>query len=261
MPAAAVFIVSAAATAATTVAAVAATVAATVATAVATAVAAAGSVVGTVTAALTSTIGQVVTTVGSVIQAVTASLKTGIVKLASAITKPLEPILLPIKNSLQAIYDYMKGVETWVSTQLKPYKELVDLIDTITGLAVIKDLTSGIAAVGKLLGDVADGKGESTAAAIAQLLAGITKTTVGILDTTREQYIALSDRIENFRSTIEANFARRMTEMQATIYQAISGVEDSLTGRSITVQRQVTAISRRIEDLPWFMSMLLRVLS
>lgn len=261
MPVAAVFIASAVASAAATVAAVAVTVAVTVAAAVATAVAAVGSVVGTVAAALTSTIGQVVTTVGSVIQAITASLKTGIVNLASAITKPLEPILLPIKDSLTAIYDYMKGVETWVNTQLKPYKELVDLIDTITGLAVIKDLTSGIAAVSKLLGDVAGGKGESTAAAIAQLLAGITKTTVGILDTTRQQYIALSDRIENFQSTIQASFDKRMTELEVSIYQSISGVEASLMGRSVTVQRQVTAIGRRIEDLPWFMSMMLRVLS
>jgi len=261
MAAAAAVIVSIGAAVSSAVGAVVSVVAATVGSVIAGAIATVSSAAGAITAALSSTVGQVVTTVGSAVSAVTSALKTGIADLAAKITKPLEPILVPIKDSLQAIYDYTKTIQTWINTQLAPVKELVALIDTITGLAVIRDLTSGIDAVGKLLGDVADGKSESTAAAIAELLKGITKTTVGVLDSTRQQYVALADRIEYFDHTIRASFDKRMIEMESTMYATIAGVQDELTGRSVTVQRQVTAISRRLEDLPWFASMLVRVLS
>jgi len=241
--------------------AAAAVIAGTIAAAAAGAVTFVSAAVSSITAALSTTVGQVTAAVGTTVQSITAALKTGIGNLATAITKPLEPILLPIKNSLQTIHDYVKGVESFVNEQLKPFIELKELYDTITGLAVIRDLTSGIDAVGKLLGDVADGKSESTAAAIAQLIQGITKTTVGILDKTNQQYVELSDRIRNFDKIIRENYDKRMVELESKVYATIAGVEDSLTGRSVTVQRQVTAIARRTEDVPWFASMLVRVLS
>jgi len=261
MPVAVAFIGSVIGGAVATVGGIVATVAGAVAAGVATVVSAVGGIVSSVTSSLSAGLTSVTSTLQAVTGKIVYTVGTAIAQLESLITVPLQPILHPIKVALSAIYEYLSGVAEWVNVALKPYKDLITVIDTITALTAIKNLNEGIAEVGNLLGQVAAGRSQSTAAAIAQLLAMITKTSVGILDSVHQTYQALSDRIENFSDTIQRNFEKRMTEMEATIYQTIAGIEDSLSGRSITVQRQVTAIERRISDLPWFMSMLIRALS
>lgn len=261
MPVAFAFLWAVVSVAAGTLLTIAATIVTTLGTIVAAAVDLVGGIVSAATQKLGALIANAVKVVGTTAKAIVTDIAAGIQYCVNIVNTVLQPILKPIQTALEGINAYVTATQKWVKQQLDPYRQVVELIDTITALAVMRDLTDMLTNVSRLLGDSQQDKEQATLQSIAELSAGIAKTTVGTIDMVRLQVRTLHDRVDGFEKTIKANFEKRMVELESSLIQTIAGVRDNLTGRSITIQRQVDWLSRMITDKPWFLTMLVRVLS
>lgn len=266
-----------------TVGAVAVAVAASVGAVLAPAIAAIGSVVGAVISTIGSVLGGIVNVIGGVVEimsaglqsAVTAlkttiveplgnivtGLKTAIGDIVTAITEPLSPILNPIKDSLIAIKDFVVETQSWITTELAPVGELIEVLNTVSAVMFVKQLIDGTLGITEVIGEVADGNAMATAQAIVELSNNIVDISVGTLNYVHESNVALANAIDNYDEKIRADNQIALAMLEDAISDEVTQVADSLTGRIIPIESNVTMIARRTEDLPYFQDMLIKALA
>lgn len=276
-------IVATVAAATVAVASVAVAVAATVAAVIAPVVAAVGSIVSTVVATIAPVVGGIIDIVGGVVEIISAGvqgvvttikttiaeplgniisgLKTAIGDIAAAITEPLKPILTPIKESLISIKDFVVETKTWISAELAPVGELIEVINTVSAVMFVKQLIEGTADITQIIGDVEGESGAATAQAIAMLYNDIVDTTIGTTNLIHDQGVALANAIDNYDEKIREDNRIALAMLKGAMDDHVTQVADSLTGRINPIEHDVIMIARRTEDLPYFQDMLIKALS
>lgn len=281
MPVVTAIVVTVAAAAAT-VAAVAVAVVATVGAVVATVVSTITAVIGTVTSMLGAALGGVIETVGGIVEAIStgvqgvvttiktsiaepigniiSGLKTAITEVVSAITEPLAPILNPIKDSLVAMKEFMVEVEAWVSVQLAPVAELIELVNTLSAIAFVKQLIEGTADVADVLGDVEKESGLATVKAILTLHKNITDIGIATMKYTRDQTYAVAKSIDDFDERIREDNQAAYALLTAAVETQMTQVAQVLTGEIDAVNTDVTMVTQRTQSVPYFQDMLLKAL-
>jgi len=191
---------------------------------------------------------------------ISGKLTTAIQNLKTAITKPLEPILGPIKETLEVVKTTVDAIKAPVEAILEPVAEIRKTIQDISELKVLGELLTGTGKVSDLLGKVAEGKGESTAAAIAQLLKTITTTSVTLLDKVKTEAELTRATIATFDERLESRLKEFAHTAKAELMALVTPKLDILGEHSLKVTREVARLARHIEDEGWFAAMLLRVL-
>jgi len=274
---------SAVASAAGTVAAAAAAIATAVATAVATvasAVAAIASAIADVAATIASATWQVVSTLGQGVlspltnaaqaaaqtiidttQGIASGLWQGIQNIGAAINNVTAPILQPIQNGLNQIYIDLQWYDAWLKVNLAPLWDAVAWFDKLASMKMLYDLITGTVDISKLLSAIAQAAGMKTAIAIATLTGQIISLGAHMIQKVDDLATAVSDRIDNAQELLKTNFQKMITQLDVHYTQQLAGIQDTLTGQSLDFQRTMTAITRKYESMPWFLSMLIRALS
>lgn len=267
---------------ASAVGAVAGAVAATIGTAV-TGISAA---VGGIVSALGGTIGGLVSGIGGAISAIgqgtikpiadgvsgigskiadtvkgiTTGLSSAIAKIKAGITKPLEPILLPIKDTLVAVKTTVEAIKAPVEAIIKPVQQVRETIQSIANLKILRQVLDGTGSISELLGDVADDKSESTAAAIAELTKSIATTTIGLMDKVDQEYKLTKATLDNFEATFTQTVNQRIEQAKAYVLSMVTPKIDLLGRHQLNLNRAIARVTRRIDDPVWFGYMLLRFL-
>ena len=268
--------------AAATVASVAVAVVSTVAAVIGPVVAAVGSVVGSIVATLGPVLSSIVNTVGGIVEGISGaiqgaveiirtriaepfagiveSLKTGIGELAKAITEPVKPILDPIKETLTTIHDFVADTHEWIKVQLEPIEDLVDLVNTISAINVIKGLLTGTTSISQVIGDVAEESGLKTAEAITILWRDTVQMGTGILEEMRNQYTIVNDVISDTDERLRKDMKVAIEYTEETFKGQVEKVEHALRDRIGPMERELAYIERRTTDLPFFQEMLIRAI-
>lgn len=278
-----VFVIGAAiVSAAGAVASVAAAVVTTIASVVGPIVAAVGSVISAVVTTLGSVLSGIVNTIGSVVGGISEtiqgavnlvktrivepftgiieSLKTGIKGVADAITAPFKPILDPIKETLTTIKDFVVGTRTWIQDNLKPVRDLIELVEDISAMDVVKILLGGTEDIAGIIGDVEAGSGAATAQAITVLYRDIAQTTTETLEIVRNHYTRLRDTIDDTDERLRHDMDLAIAYAKETIQGEIDEVTNALSKRITPLEFRIAQIERRTMDLPFFQEMLIRAL-
>ena len=265
------------------VASVVVTIAATVASVIAPVLSAIGGIVGTVVSALAPAVTTVINLVGGIVEVLSAGvqtavtaikttiaeplgnvisgLKTAIGEIATAITEPLKPILMPIKESLISIKDFVVGTKTWITAELAPVAELIEVVNTVSAVVFIKQLIEGTAGITQVIGEVEAESGIATAQAIAMLYQNIVDTSIGTTTFIHDQSVALANTIDNYDEKIREDNKIAMSMLSDAMDEQVTQVAKSLTERITPIESDVTMVARRTEDLPYFQEMLIRALS
>lgn len=268
---------------AATVGSVVVAVAATVGAVLAPAIAAISSVVGGIVSAVGSVLGGIVNVIGGIVEVMSAGLqaavtavkttivepigniitglKTAIGEVIGAITEPLAPILNPIKDSLIVIKDFVVDTQTWITGELAPVGELIEVINTVSAIMFVKQLIDGTLGVTEIIGEVADGNALATAQAIVELSQNIVDTSIGTLSYVHESNIALANAIDNYDEKIREDNQIALAMVEDALTEQVTQVADSLSGRLTPMESNVTMIARRTEDLPYFQEMLIKALA
>jgi len=276
-------IIATAAVVAATVGATVVAIAATVGAVIAPAIAAIGAVVGAVGAAVGSVLGGIINVIGGIVEVMSAGLqaavttlkttivepigniitglKTAIGEVITAITEPLAPILNPIKDSLITIKDFVVETKTWITAELAPVGELIEVINTASAIMFVKQLIDGTLGVTEVIGEVADGSSLATAQAIVELSNNIVDVSVGTLEYVHESNIALANAIDNYDEKIREDNRIALAMLEDAMFEQVTMVANSLTQRVTPLESDVTMIARRTEDLPYFQDMLIRALA
>ena len=265
-----------------TVATVAAVVVSTVVAVVGSVVAVVSSVVGGIVATLGPLISSVINTVGGIVEGISGeiqgvielirtkvaepfaniveALKTGIGEMVTKITAPVKPILDPIVETMTSIHDFVAGTQTWIETQMKPIEELVDLVNTISAINVVKGLLEGTISIGQVIGDVAEESGLKTAEAITILWRDTVQMGTGILEDMRNQYTIVTGVIDDTDERLRKDMKIALEYTEETLKGEIRRVTEPLYDRVGPLEREIAGIERRTMDLPFFQSMLIRAL-
>jgi len=282
MPAAIGFLVSVCAGAASVVAGVAASIA----MAVGAAVAAIASALAPIAGLVVNTLGGLVDAIGSaltafannilspiaevikgiagqintVAQGISDKLTAAINGLKAAISAELEPILGPIRDTLTIIKETVDAIKAPIEAILGPLESIRETISSITTLAVLEPLLTGTSSIARLLGFIADEKGENTAAAIAELLKTITSVTVSTIDKVDTEFKLLGATIDTMDETLKRSFDEKLELAKTTLLSMVTPRMDMLGDRQLKVVRDIARLSRHVEDRAWFTFMLARAL-
>ncbi len=265
-----------------TVGAIAGAVIATVGAILAPAIAAIAGVVGGVVSAIGGVLGGLVNVIGGIVevmsaglQAAVGALKTSIIEplgniisglkaaigeIAGAITEPLAPILNPIKDSLMAIKGFVAETQTWIAAELAPVAELIEVVNTVSAIMFVKQLIDGTLGVTEIIGEVADGSTIATAQAIVELSQNIVDISIGTLNYVHESNVALANAIDNYDEKIREDNRIALAMLSDSIDKQVMQVANSLTEQLLPIESDVTMVTRRTEDLPYFQDMLIRAL-
>lgn len=268
--------------AAAAVASVAVAIVSTIAAVIAPVVAAISSVISGIVAVIGPVITSVIETVGGIVEGISGALqgavefirtsiaepfanivkalKTGITNIVKAITEPLKPILNPIKDSLVAIKDFVADTATWINTQLVPVKELVELVNAISAVMVVKQLLEGTTSISQVIGDVAEESGLKTAQAITVLWRETVQMGTGILKNVRDHYVIVNDTINETDERLRKDMKLALEYTKETLKGEIDKVSDALSDRIMPLEHRIAGIERRTMDLPFFQQMLIRAL-
>lgn len=284
-----------------TVVAVAATVAAVIAPIISAVVSVVGgivSTVGTVLGGVINVIGGIVEMVSAGLQTAVTALKTTIVEplgnivtglktaigdVIGAITEPLAPILNPIKDSLITIKDFVVETQTWITAELAPVGELIEVVNTVSAVMFVKQLIDGTLGITEIIGEVADGNAIATAQAIVELSNNIVEISVGTLNYVHDSNVALANAIDNYDEKIREdnqialamledamsdrvtevanNVTQRITSIESDIVMVADGFDMKLQENISPITSSITMLARRTEDLPYFQDMLIKALS
>lgn len=273
-------IVATVVTAASVVGAVAVAVVATVGTVVAAVVGTIATVVGSVTSVLGAALGGAIETVGGIVELVSTGvqgavgaikstiaeplgniitgLKTAIIEVGQAITEPLMPILNPIKDSLVSMKDFMVEVKTWLELELAPVGELIEVVNTLSAIAFVKQLIEGTGDITSVLGDVEKESGLATVQAIATLYKGINEIGIATMKYTHDQTLAVAKAMDEFDTRIKEDNQIAYAMLTGAVDAQMTNVANALTGRIDPIQTKTTMIANRTTSLPFFQEMLVR---
>lgn len=281
MPPAVAFI-GAVAGAAGAVASIAGAVVSTIGAVIGPVLAAVGSVVTGIVTTIGAVLAPIINTVGGIVEGISGvikggvefvrtaiaeplgnivqSIKAGIGKIAEVVTAPLKPILEPIAETLGTVKDFVAGTQTWINTQLAPVAELVELVNTISAVAFVKQILDGTTSITKIIGDVADDSGVKTAQAIAVLWRETAKMGADIVENVRDHYTILRDTIDDTDERLRKDMDLAIKYVRETIQGEIDSVTDVLSDRISLTDLELARIQRRIEDLPFFQEMLIKAI-
>ena len=241
-----------------------------------------GEIVGGIVTTIGSVLGPVIKAVGGVLETISAGIQAGLdvvkAKIAwidqvlitpikgfigdvmKAMYAPVKPILEPIRDSLVAIRDFVVDTRTWIVTELKPVADLVEFIQDISAIVIIKDLLTGTSTIGDIIGRAGETADAATLEAITVLYRDIVQTTTGTLEIVRNHYTRLSDTINDTDERLRKDMDLAIAYTKETIQGEIDKVRDALSDRILPIEHRIAAIERRAMDLPFFQEMLIRAL-
>lgn len=266
--------------AAATVGGIAGGITATISAAAGSIVTTVGGIVSSITTTLGTTLGSVIEGVGGIAEGVSGtieaaletirtgiaepfgevvqSLKAGIGEIAKAITEPVKPILDPIRETLVDLHGFMADTQAWIQTELKPVADLVDFVNDISAILVVKRLLEGTTDIAEIIGDVEGESGAATAQAIAVLYRDMAAITTDTLDTLRGHYTRLNETIEGIGDRIRQENKVALAYVEETLKGELRELTDPLYERVGPLERELAYIERRTMDLPFFQEMLIR---
>lgn len=239
-----------------------------------------GTIVNGILVTLGNVLGHIIEAVGGVLETIATGIKTGVEAVTEAmkpyiksvtetysklikytydvVVTPFKPILIPIRDSLKYISDFITGTRAWIVTQLKPVGDLIGLINDISALATIKRLLTGQMEIAEILGDKSEDPMLNLATSIFVLYRNIVQTTTETLELTRNTYTRLRDTIDEFDERISKDMALAIEFAKATVQGEIDKVTDALSGRLTPMELEIAGIERRSMDLPFFQQMIIR---
>lgn len=258
-------------------------VVATVGAVIAPIIAGIASVVGGIVSAVGTVLGAVIQTVGGIVEAISAGvqgavagiktaiveplgnviagLKTAVGNIIKVITEPLAPILNPIKDSLIAIKDLALEIDVWVKAELAPVAELIEVVNTVSAIMVVKQLIEGTGDITQIIGDVEGETGAATAQAIVMLYKDIVNTTVATTTMIHDQGLALATSIDNYDEHLREDNQIALAMLSDSLDEQVTQVANSLTGRITPIESDVTLLAFKMQDVPRFQDMLIKALS
>jgi len=246
--------------AASAVGAIAAGIASTIATVVAPLVASVASVVGTVTGVLASTIARVVTPIAATLKTITTSVNTAIANIGKYIDDTTKPILDPIRESWKSIKEYLDELKEPWKPLWQPVKEIADVVNTVTDVKIMGQLLTGSEGIAKIVKYAEDGKLLDMAAAISTTYQMIAKTTTGILERANAEYKSFSSKMVYFDNSMRNLIHLTQSKTLETMYAKVKEVTGQVVSAFAEIDKKVSAIGRRTEDLSLFQTMLIRAL-
>lgn len=220
-----------------------------------------GGVVELLSAGIQGSVELIKTTIAEPLGDIISGLKTAIVDMTTAITEPLKPILNPIKDSLISIKDFVVETKSWITAELAPVAELIQVVNSISAVVFIKSLIDGTAGITNIVGEVADESGAKTAQAIAMLYKDIVSTSIGTTTFIQKQSLALAETIDNYNENIRKDTELALGVLEKSLGEHITEVAMVIGGEVDNSRRKIYAIERRIEDLPHFQQMLINALA
>lgn len=241
------------------------------------------SIVGGIVSAVGAVLGTVVTTIGSIVEVISSGvqaalsgikevlieplgnvitgLKTAIGDIINVITTPLKPILNPIKDSLIAIKDLVVEIDVWAKAELAPVAELIEVVNTVSAVMIVKQLIEGTADITQVLGDVEGETGVATVQAITMLYQDIVDTTIGTTTMIHDQGVALANSIDNYDEKLREDNVIALAMLSDSIDEQVTQVADSLAGRITPIEGDVTMLAFKMQDVPRFQKLLIKALS
>jgi len=247
-----------------------------------TVVSAVGAMVGSIASTIGSILAPVINTVGGITEGISSVIKgavevlrtkvaeplanivkyikAGITKVANAITAPFKPILDPIKETLIVIHKFVADTSLWVETQLKPVADLINIVNSISSVVVVKRLLDGTMDVSKIIGELAAQNELKTAKAIATLWRETVQMGRGIMESARETYTVLANTIDSMDERLHKDIELSIAYAKETIQGEIDKVRNPLSERITAVELAVAGAERRTMDLPVFQQMLIKAI-
>ena len=241
-----------------------------------------GKIVKGILVTLRDVLGQIIKAVGGVLETIATGVKAGIEAVNEAlkpvvekvmkyvrgvqkgfvdvVIEPCKPILIPIRDTLKYIHDFITGTREWIVTQLKPVADLVGLINDISALATVKRLLTGQMEIAEILGDTSQDYMLNLASSIFVLYRDVVQTSVDTLEIVRNHYTRLRDSIDEFDERMRRDMALAIAYAKETIQGEIDKVRDALSERLTPMELEIAGIERRTMDLPFFQEMLIRAI-
>ncbi len=205
---------------------------------------------------VTGIAGEIQTLVGGI----SANLTTAIANLKGNITQQLSPILTPIKEALEPILETVKAIKAPIDEMLEPIAEIREVVSDLADLKILSDLITGTGSVTANLGAIADGKGEETAAAIAELVKSIATLGTGMIDKVNTEIELTKATFEGFEKTFKRSLRRETEQLRVGVLAAVTPELGRIGFEQQRVIRSIAKLNRHIEDVPWFAAMFVRML-
>lgn len=251
-----------------------------VAAAVATVVAAVVVTIGAVIGMVAVTIGNLI---GAVIGNITNLLAQGVGSIKSALAKPLANIyngivdavqaiqmeieyhslttFKPIVDGMLAIKDFVITTYKWVEAALAPIQGLIDVVNVISAVGLIKRLLEGQADLADAIQAVYKTAGESTAFAMLEMYNTIIDVSILTTKMVRDNYTALATSIVFVEEKIAEERVLALATLQATIDDDVSMVANALSSEITMTDTKITMVALKVNNVSHFQDMLLSALA
>lgn len=182
----------------------------------------------------------------------------GIVALGQSISPATEPVLRPMINSLSIISQYVGGVNNIITDELAPITETAALVRSIATIRTSQQLLAGVQNISEVIGGVADTAGAETAAAITTLMAMTTRNTIGVMTIMDDRFLLVNDEIVTAEERIIDQQETAIDEISVTLDDSLAGISNEFTAETRRLELEVSLAERRVTELPWFQTMMIR---
>ena len=224
----------------------------------------AGSTMVRAAGSITAAIGNLSAGLYSAIESIAIPVTKAITDAAGAITYVVDPIataiLTPIKDTLVLVAGAVDMIKAPVNALLEPVIAARELINSVASLKILYDVLRGAGEISDMLGAIGDGEAAKTAEAIAILYRDITSTTVGMINKVDVETKALWASVDKFDERIKTSVDEGVEITKAEIMAMLTPRLDTMGAGSDKLTGELARLTRHLEDVPWFMWMLIRAL-
>lgn len=152
------------------------------------------------------------------------------------------------------------GIITSTEAFLVTLPDVYEVLHTVGTLKVLDDLLKGQTDVSQALMAVGQGEAGQILAAIVHLSKNIVTASVELLDYVDGNVSLLRQQIDALDETMRSSLSRRIEVAEAAALAAVTPKLAVIDDRQLKLNRDISRLSRHLEDESWFAYMLLRVL-
>jgi len=172
----------------------------------------------------------------------------------------MHKILTPINKSLKTVKTVVDAINEPIEAITAPIKSARELIQKISSFKIVEEILKGEKDVLDFLYAWADDETNRAITEFAELYRDITGSTVAIIDRIDIETDMLWTTIDTFEETLKSSAAEFEKRLEAELKGVITPKLDTLGTTQQKVIRDISRLSRHLEDQTWFMAMLIKAL-
>lgn len=189
------------------------------------------------------------------------ALEDGIKGIVVSAAGPFAAVISPLKESLITINGFVKGVETQVTTDLEPIKDVVRFVRTLSSTKIATVLVGETQVMADTISWVTGKEGAAVGYGISQLWNSTVDSIVGISTALDDNVKFLNDEIRDAEIRMREDQAAALANIERQTKESVSEVYLQVQAQTDETNRRTAMAMRRIEDVPFFREMLVKALS